>query len=78
MPELETLSAEIAALPLEAQQLVSDFVALLKHRYLSSAPVPPQTFDWEKEPFVGMWGDRPEMRDSSAWVRQVRHQHWHT
>jgi hypothetical protein len=23
-----------------------------------------------------MWSDRPEMQDSTTWVRQVRHQHW--
>jgi hypothetical protein len=28
------------------------------------------------EPFVGMWRDREEMRDSSAWIRNVRETHW--
>ncbi|BAU15225.1 hypothetical protein LEP3755_57820 [Leptolyngbya sp. NIES-3755] len=25
---------------------------------------------------VGMWRDRPEMQDSTAWVRQLRQQQW--
>lgn len=77
MPELEKLSEDIATLPREAQQIVSDFVAFLKQRYHSSPSVPPQTLNLENEPFVGMWSDRPEMQDSTAWVRQVRQQHWH-
>ena len=28
------------------------------------------------EPFVGMWRDRPDMDDSSAWVRRLREQEW--
>jgi len=76
MPKLNKLSEDIAALPPEAQQLLCDFVALLKHRYPLSSPTPPDTFDWENEPFVGMWSDRPEMQDSTTWVQQVRHQHW--
>ena len=30
----------------------------------------------EDEPFVGMWKDREDMKDSSQWVRQVRQQEW--
>jgi hypothetical protein len=32
--------------------------------------------DLEREPFVGMWSDREDMSDSSAWVRNVRETHW--
>jgi len=28
--------------------------------------------DWSNEPFIGMWKDREEMKDSMAWVRQLR------
>jgi hypothetical protein len=28
------------------------------------------------EPFVGMWRDRQEMKDSSQWVRQLRQKEW--
>lgn len=30
----------------------------------------------ENEPFVGMWKDRKDMKDSSQWVRQIRQQEW--
>jgi hypothetical protein len=73
MPELEKLREDIATLPEEAQQLVSEFVAFLKQRY---QPANPQPLNLKNEPFVGMWSDCPEMQDSTAWVRQVRQQHW--
>ncbi|MEM7534592.1 MAG: hypothetical protein AAF639_20595 [Chloroflexota bacterium] len=28
------------------------------------------------EPFIGMWRDREEMNDSTAWVREMRQSHW--
>ncbi len=32
--------------------------------------------DLEGLAFVGMWKDRPELEDSTAWVRQLREQQW--
>ena len=29
-----------------------------------------------KEPFIGMWADRDDMQDASAWVRAVREREW--
>ena len=78
MPELEKLRDDIATLPEEAQQLVNDFVAFLKQRYQPSPAPISQPLNLENEPFVGMWCDRPEMQDSTAWVKQVRQQHWRT
>lgn len=31
---------------------------------------------WSESPFVGMWKDREEMKDSVEWVRQVRKTRW--
>lgn len=72
----EELLREINSLPPEAQRQLEDFISLLRERYnetpLNSDPLP----DLEAEAFVGMWRDRDEMGDSSAWVRQVRQSHW--
>ncbi|HHP7243556.1 MAG TPA: hypothetical protein ACFE0H_02595, partial [Elainellaceae cyanobacterium] len=84
MPEFERLRDDISTLPTTAQQLVVDFVAFLKQRYSTSASPAPQPLDLDGEPFVGMWSvceappkeARPEMQNSTAWVRQVRQQHW--
>jgi hypothetical protein len=29
-----------------------------------------------KEPFVGMWRNRADMKDSNAWVRNLREREW--
>jgi hypothetical protein len=78
MPEFERLKDDVSTLPQEAQRLVIDFVAFLKQRYPSAQTPQSQPLDLENEPFVGMWSDRPEMQDSTTWVREVRQQHWRT
>ncbi|NCJ06773.1 DUF2281 domain-containing protein [Synechococcales cyanobacterium C] len=76
MFKLDQLRDDISTLPTTAQQLVVDFVAFLKQRYPLSQNSIPQSLNLENEPFVGMWSDRPEMKDSTIWVGQVRQQHW--
>ncbi|NJN57064.1 MAG: DUF2281 domain-containing protein [Leptolyngbyaceae cyanobacterium SL_5_9] len=78
MPEFEQLRDDISTLPEPAQQLVVDFVAFLKQRYTQQQTNPSQPLNLDNEPFVGIWSDRPEMQDSTAWVKQVRQQHWRT
>ncbi len=76
MLQFERLKDDISALPETAQQLIVEFVAFLKQRYTPSQPSPAHPLNLENEPFVGMWSDRSEMQDSTAWVRQIRQQHW--
>jgi hypothetical protein len=66
---------EIESLPPEAQREVRDFVAFLKARY-ASARRPAKRTPLEKEPFVGLWKGRAEMRDSVRWVRTLRETEW--
>jgi hypothetical protein len=33
-------------------------------------------FNLEEEPFVGMWKEREDMKDSPQWVYQLRQQEW--
>jgi hypothetical protein len=75
--EATLLVQDIASLPPEAQKQVLDFVAFLKSRYPASPR--PRTTKRSKladEPFIGMWRDREEMKDSSAWVRRLRKREW--
>jgi hypothetical protein len=30
----------------------------------------------EQEPFIGMWRDRSDMKDSTIWVRHLRAAEW--
>jgi hypothetical protein len=71
--ETSLLVQDIAALPPEAQKQVLDFVAFLKTRYpASSRARKAKRTELADEPFIGMWRDREEMKDSSAWVRRLR------
>jgi hypothetical protein len=73
----ESLWRELSGLPPEAQRQVGDFIAFLRARHRRSRPVkkPPPT-SLAEETFIGIWRDREDMRDSRAWVRDVREREW--
>jgi hypothetical protein len=74
----EKIWREFAALPPEAQQLVADFIAFLRTRdkqARSGKKVKPAG-NLMDEAFIGIWRDRTDMQDSSAWVRHVREREW--
>jgi len=75
--EAANIVRDIASLPPEAQKQVIDFVAFLKTRYPATQPVgKTRRSKLADEPFIGMWRDREDMRDSSAWVRSLRWREW--
>ncbi|MGE3466242.1 MAG: DUF2281 domain-containing protein [Pyrinomonadaceae bacterium] len=69
----EEMMKELASLPAEAKREVEDFVAFLRTRYSSHQP---SAKKFENEAFFGIWSDRDEMTDSTAWVRYLREKHW--
>lgn len=75
--EAENIVREIASLPPEAQKQVMDFIAFLKARYPTTRPVgKTRRTKLADEPFVGMWRDREDMQDSTAWVQSLRQREW--
>lgn len=75
--EASDLAREIASLPPEAQRQVVDFVAFLKTRYSAmQATKRAKRVRLVDEPFIGMWRDRADMQDSTAWVRSLRQREW--
>ena len=66
---------EFSALQPELQQQVADFIHFLRTRY-APARKNSKRIPLEKEPFVGMWSDREDMADSTAWVRNLRQTEW--
>jgi len=75
--EKANIAREIETLPPEAQKQVLDFVAFLKARYPSTQPTKSaRRTRLSAEPFIGMWKDREDMRDSLAWVRGLRQREW--
>jgi hypothetical protein len=68
---------DFAALPVEAQNQVIDFIAVLRRR--NSSPrvrMPAKASPLGREPFVGMWSERTDMLDSTAWTHELREREW--
>jgi hypothetical protein len=74
--EKKTVWRQFNALPAEAQQEVSDFIAFLHSRKPTSVRVPRRKRKLSDEPFVGMWKDRKDIADSVEYVRELRRKHW--
>ncbi len=71
----EELLSRIEALPPEGRKLVETLVTSLRERF-DQAPKPPTEPRLKDEEFVGMWRDRDDIEDGSAWVRAVRRSEW--
>ena len=72
-----TVSDQFNALPPTAQRQVVDFIAFLQTRYRSvSEGNTEQKISFADEDFVGMWRNREDMQDSTAWVRENRAVEW--
>jgi hypothetical protein len=64
-------------LPPEGQAEVVDLIEFLRSRYQSRDPKgTAMGLNLAEENFVGMWRDREDMQDSSAWVRDAREREW--
>ena len=68
------LWSEFEALTPDAQRQVADLIATLRihaaeRNAASASPL-------REEPFIGLWADRPELSDSSLWVRRLRENEW--
>jgi hypothetical protein len=73
----EDILRDIASLPPEAQRQVADFIAFLLSRYgRSQLPESPESSHPATDNFIGMWRDRADLQDSSAWVRNIRKREW--
>jgi len=56
---------------------VIDLIAALRKRYSSSEATDEQTSaELTEDGFIGMWKDREDMEDSTAWVRYTRQREW--
>ncbi len=71
--ELEPLWRRLAVLPERAQQEVADLIAELEKRHSGSGQKSVEDSLGE-ELFVGLWKDRDDLSDATAWVRRLREQ----
>ena len=76
MSDRELLAAW-ESLPPQARRQVAAFIAALEKQHeLVRHPPRRDGADLSHEPFVGMWRDRHDLKDSSAWVRKTRQTEW--
>jgi hypothetical protein len=69
----EEIIKEMASLPAEARSEVEVLITRLKLRYSIRHTAAGAI---EDEVFIGMWSDRDDLTDSTAWVRGIRDKHW--
>jgi hypothetical protein len=75
--DLEKMWRQLATLPPEARRQVADFIDLLYARWQRSRlPKRAGKSKLTEEPFVGVWEDRKDLKDSATWVRHVRQREW--
>jgi hypothetical protein len=73
----EELLREFLDLPPRDQAQVVDLIEFLRTRNGSQRALDVATeVSLAEESFVGMWKDREDMQDSSAWVRGTREREW--
>lgn len=64
-------------LPHEAQQQVVDFIDFLQMRYNKNVKnYKLKQVSLTDEPFVGIWKNKNDMKDSNKWVRNLRESEW--
>ena len=75
MIQRKVLWEQFEELEPDAQRQVEALIIRLAMKRFKSSTAGPETA-LEDEPFIGMWRDREDMSDSTAWVRQVRAEQW--
>ena len=69
----EELLNEFLSLPAEAQRQLLNFIAFLRQKYRITEPASQaRDVDWINDPFIGIWRERQDLANSTAWVRSVR------
>ena len=71
----QQLLQSFSSLPETAQRQVVEFISSLKQK-ASPATDGAEAINFSANPFVGMWKDREDLADSTAWVRNVRRKEW--
>ncbi len=61
----------------EIQKEIIDFIGYLELKYKSTLDIKKEKkTPLEKEPFVGMWSSRSEMKDPEKYIKELRKKHW--
>jgi len=69
----ENIINEYNSLPGEAQRQVQMYIAFLKNKYEENTE---QKDEIKDSGFYGIWADRTDLSDSSAYIRNERKKEW--
>jgi hypothetical protein len=72
----EAILVKLRELPPEKQQELLDFADFLVQKLQTESDR--VGVAWQNDPGIGMWKDRSDMENSTAWVRQLRQQEWNS
>lgn len=72
----EELIKEIPNLPKEVTLRIEKIIDAFRNKEKQPLGDREKRIPLRDEPFVGMWADREDMKDSVEWVRNVRRTHW--
>lgn len=71
----DELLREMSSLSDAARRQIEKYIAYLKQKE-AEKPKVARKRSLREEPFFGMWADREDMKDSTAWVRKTRREQW--
>jgi len=75
--QAEQLWNDFTALPEDAQKQVTDLITFLRQSTNKIKPMlQAERISLKEEPFVGMWKNRDDLKDSTEWVRNLRESEW--
>lgn len=75
--EENSVLSQFDTLPADAKKQVIDFIAFLQTRYQPVVRKKVKTrVKLADESFIGIWRNRIDMKDSNAWVRNIRTSEW--
>jgi hypothetical protein len=72
MIQMNRIWKQFGELTPAAQRQVADFIAFLSETRVRPRRGSRASGSVRDDPFVGIWSDRSDLEDSSAWVRRVR------
>lgn len=68
---------QFETLPPSAQRQVADFIAFLSTRTRwRRSPISSTRVPLREDAFVGLWREREDLQESTAWVRRLRSEEW--
>ena len=74
---IDDLSKKIASLPDSDRNEVIDFVEFLLQKKRAGRKRKAKSADaLSDDKFIGLWADRTDMDDSTAWTRRLRDSDW--